>query len=103
MTIDIDAARKKREAARREAKQKGPKIKFGGKTHELAPEVPFAVLEALRDMMTPETADVGLVKMSQGILGKHWEAFQATSPSVEDVQELIRGALEEYGISSPLP
>lgn len=97
--IDLDKARK----ARREAKGEGPKVKFGGKTYELAPEIPFSVLEALRDLTNPDTADEGLVNMTKALLGRHYKAFVKMEPTVEDVSELLGGVMEEYGINAPLP
>lgn len=100
--IDLDAARSKREAARREADGKGPIVKFGGGEYELAPELPYSVLEALRGLTVEETAAASLANMTEGMLGEHYAAFVATSPSMEDVNELVGGVMEEYGLASPL-
>jgi hypothetical protein len=101
MAIDLDAAR----AARREAKGEGPRVIFGGISYELSPELPFGVLEAMRELMSDdnEKAPGALVDLTRALLGEHYDAFKATQPTVDDLNELIGGVMEEYGVESPLP
>jgi len=101
VAIDLDKAR----AARREAKGDGPKVIFGGEEYELSPELPFGVLEAMRGLMTggDESAPGALVDLTRALLGEHYDAFKATDPTVDDLNELIGGVMEEYGVESPLP
>ena len=102
--IDLDSAREKREAARRESQSEGPKVKFGGEEHSLAPEMPFEVLECLKRMSDPSSSVGALYDITRILLGEHHAAFLALSPkpSLEDVKVLVEGLLEEYGVDSPL-
>lgn len=100
--IDLDQARLTREAARREAKSEGPRVKFGGEEYELAPELAYGVLEALRGITVAETAAAALTQMTEALLGEHYEAFKLSNPSVEDVNELVSGAMGAYGLENPL-
>lgn len=100
--IDLDKAREAREAARREANEVGPKVKFGGNEYELSPELPYGVLEALRGIGKPETAAAALAEMAEALLGEHYADFQASSPTIEDINELINGTMEAFGLDSPL-
>ena len=100
--IDLDQAKQTREAARREAKQVGPVVKFGGHEYELAAELPYGVLEALRGISNPDTAAGALSLMTEALLGAHYEEFKTSNPSVEDVNALVTGAMGAYGIDSPL-
>lgn len=100
MAIDLDKAR----AARREAKGQGPQVIMGGVTYELAPEMPYGVLEAMRELTKgDEHAPGGLADVAKALLGEHYGAFLATEPSVDDLNDLIGGVMEEYGVSHPLP
>lgn len=99
MAVDLDKAR----AARREAKGAGPEIIFGGITYELQPELPFGVLEGMRQMAAGEEHGPGaLVSIAEALLGEHYEAWKATQPSIDDLNDLIGGVMEEYGIEAPL-
>lgn len=100
--IDLDAKRAEREAARREAEKVGPVIKFGGISYELPAELPYGTLEALRGINNEETAPAAMSDLVRALLGKQYEAFLASSPSIEDVNELVGGLMTEYGVSSPL-
>lgn len=98
MAIDLDAKR----AARREAQGVGPEVIFGGVTYELPAELPFGVLEAFRAFAKEETAPSALADVAQALLGEHYEAFKASKPSVADLNELIGGVMQEYGVADPL-
>lgn len=100
--IDLDEAKQKREAARRESEGKGPVIKFGGVDYELPAELPYGVLEALAQVADEEQAAGALTSMTRSLLGEYYENFTDTNPSMDDVNELIGGAMREYGLSSPL-
>lgn len=99
MAIDLDKAR----AARREELGSGPVVIFGGQEHELSPELPFGVLDAMRGLtLGDDHAPGALHDVAKALLGEHFEAFLATHPSVEDLNELIGGVMEEYGVKAPL-
>ena len=100
--IDLDQAKLAREAARREANEAGPVVKFGGKEYELAAELPYGVLEALRGIGDPETAAAALSLMTEALLGSHYDDVKASGPSVDDINELVTGAMAAYGLDSPL-
>jgi hypothetical protein len=97
--IDLD----KSKAARREAKGEGPKVKFGGNEYELAPELPFAAIEALNGLQSDDTAAGALVDLAAAILGEHFEAVKAAGLSMDDINELIGSVMQEYGVDAPLP
>lgn len=97
--IDLDAAR----AARREAQGEAPTVVFGGETFVLPPELPYTALEALRGMADTETAPGAMVDLTRALLGDGYERFTALDPSMEDVTELVGGAMNEYGVKRPLP
>jgi hypothetical protein len=81
-TVNLDAARK----ARREQKKEGPKVTFGRKTWELAPSLPYAVLEQLpRLQQEDENSLEALSEITKAILGKHYDEFMAKEPDLEDV------------------
>lgn len=103
VTVDLDAKKAEREAARREAGKTGPVIKMGGKNYELSPELSYDVLEALKGLDSADTAGGALLDMVEKLLGEHYAAFRATNPSLEDVTALLVGVMEEYGIDNPLP
>lgn len=102
MKIDLDSARKKREAARREAQSEGPVVTLGGEELALAPEMPYEVLECLRGLANPETAAASLIQIMEILLGEHAATFKAHNPSIEDVNEFVSGAMEAYGLDAPL-
>ncbi len=95
--IDLDAIR----AARLGGKKSGPKVKYHGKTYELAPEMPFEVLESFSAMTSEDTAAVGIASIARVLLGKHYAAF--ADMSIDDLNALIGGVMEEYGVNNPLP
>ena len=95
--IDLDAKR----AARREAKGKGPEVKLGGKVYELAPEMPFGAVEALKGLQTEETAAEALVDLTRALLGEHYEEMRPLL-CMDDVNEFVGGIMEEYGVNAPL-
>jgi len=98
--IDLDAAR----AARNETEAKGPTLKLNGETYELAPEMPFGVLDAFREMGDPTQAAGALARVAKAILGEHYDAIVTEGGlSVDDVNELLDGAIREYGVTAPLP
>lgn len=94
MTVDLDAARR----ARREIKKHGPEVVFGGETYELAPELPYDVLEPLSAFGGGDLA--GLTGLVRALLGEHYDAFVATKPSIDDMHDLVGGLIEEYGLGN---
>jgi len=102
--IDLDQARAVREAARREAEDKGPIIKIMGEEYQLVPEMPYEVLEAFKGMNDPMTAGAALAGIVEAMLGEHYPKFKAMDPppSFDDVEVLVAGLMAEYGIENPL-
>lgn len=96
--IDLDKAR----AARMEAKGTGPVIKLGGEEYQLPVEMPYSVLEAMAPLAddNPEdnAAPGALTGLAKALLGEHYEAI-APQLSVDDLNALIEGVMEEYGVA----
>jgi hypothetical protein len=96
--IDLDKSR----AARAEAKGIGPVVKIGGKDYQLAAEMPYSVLEAMAPLGETENSDAAapgaLTAIAQALLGEHYGVI-APQLSVDDLNELISGVMEEYGVS----
>jgi hypothetical protein len=100
MTVDLDKAR----AARREVEQEGPEVKFGGRTYRLAPELPFAVLEAFRGIENKNTQPAAVAALAAALMGPdNIEQMKEDGLAVADLDALIEGVLSEYGLSNPLP
>lgn len=110
-TINLDAYR----AARREAKKRGPKVRFEGKTFELPVEMPLEVLEVL-DAFDPEmsggTMAASVLKVCRILLGEEaYKQFMSGRPSLEDAMAFLNGVevdgqqqggvLQAYGFGSP--
>jgi hypothetical protein len=99
--VDLDAAR----AARREAKQEAPTVRFGGEDFLLPIELPFEVIEALGPLAEAQNAEDGsaaadaVLSVVKGLLGDAYESFRAHQPSTEDLGALIEGVLKEYGFA----
>ena len=86
--IDLDAAR----AARAEAMQDAPTLRFGGIEWKLPNELPWAFVEA-------SSGDVqGIVRALQGLLAEQWNAFSALNPSIADVMALVEAIPGLYGL-----
>lgn len=102
--IDLDQARQAREAARKEAEEKGPIVMISGEELELAPEMPYEVLEAFKGMKEEETAGAAMAEIVEAMLGEHYPKFRAMKPppTLTDVEVLVAGLMSEYGIENPL-
>ena len=85
--IDLDAAR----AARAEAANEKPVVRFAGSDWELPPELPWAIAEAATS--NDVAAAIGAVK---SLLGSQWDAFQTNNPTIEDMRILLEGAVAIY-------
>lgn len=96
--IDLDSAR----AARREAGKKGPVVKVEGKQYELPIEMPYEVLEAFRLLGNQDTAAAAMPAIAEALLGKHYGKLRGIL-SVDDLEVLTQGLIEEYGVPSPSP
>lgn len=97
--IDLDAAR----AARREADDTGPVVRFGENEYELPVELPYSALEALRGMGDDRQAAGAVVGFIEAVLGKNIDAWRASDPSMNDAQHFIALLMQEYGVKRPLP
>lgn len=95
--IDLDKAR----AARRAIKGNGPVVRINGAEFQLAPELPFTALESLKGLGVAETAGASMVDLCQALLGEHYESIRADL-SLDDLNELVSGIMEAYGVSAPL-
>ena len=108
--VDLDAAR----AARREAKGEAVIIRFGGEDFALPPELPLDVTDALTELqnasptgeaseLTDEqgarvmTAMVDFIKVLMGEEG--WTRFNAHRPSFDDLEGLLGGVMDAYGMA----
>jgi hypothetical protein len=103
--IDLDAARAEREAARKEAGELGPVVKIGGEECQLPPELAYDVIEVFRGMNDEFTAGGAMAALVPALLGEeHYPKFLALEPppSLKDVEVLVHGLMEEYGIDNPL-
>lgn len=101
MAFDLDKAR----AARREKLGEGPKVVIGGEEYELAVEMPYDVLEAMRGMANELTAPTAIVDTVKALLGEEGhKAFLALKPppTVDDCMELVDALMGEYGVDAPL-
>lgn len=96
-SIDLDRAR----AARREAKGQGPVVHVNGADYQLAPELPYEVLEHLRGLNDPGTAPQALVDTLRSLTGEHYEAI-TSGMSLDDVNELVGQLMRAYGLERPL-
>lgn len=95
MAIDLDAAR----AARREAKGQGPVVVFNKKKYKLPVEVPYSAMEKASLLETDPSAE-NVAAMIKALLGEHYDAIMAQNPSVEDINALVEGIMEEYGLGN---
>jgi hypothetical protein len=101
MTINLDAAK----AARREAKKEAPTVTFGGQDFVLPIELPFAAVEAIASIQEAQAANdgagtsKGILAVVRVLLGDDYSAFMSHRPSMEDVEALFDGVMEEYGTS----
>ena len=102
MPVDLDAARKQREAANREAKKLGPVVILDKKKYTLPIEMPYEVLEALRGLRGDDAAGA-LADVCEALLVPEvYTKFKESRPSIDDMQVLVKGVMEEYGVDSPL-
>lgn len=110
-TIDLDAYR----AARREADQEGPVVRFGGKSYQLPAEMPLevlGVLDTFNPEMTAGAVSSGILQICRVLLGEDGYAeFMAQKPSLQDATsffngvevdgEMQGGILQAYGFGGP--
>ena len=87
--LDLDAAR----AARQEAQQEAPVIRFGGTDFVLPVELPWTVAEA-----ASEGTGAGAFRAIELLLGDQWVTFTTLNPSVADVLEIVQGIAGIYGV-----
>jgi len=99
--IDLD----KIGAARREAQEERPMIRFSGKDFQLPAEMPFAVIEAIGRLQPGEDGNVDNAKLSESIadiarslFGKRYREFLDLGPSVEDMSALLEHIAPAYGL-----
>lgn len=100
-TIDLDAAR----AARAEQVGPGPRIRLGGITYDLPPELPMEailqVAEGLLDASMAQDAKPEAVRLAlKAVLGEHYDTLR-TQLSAQDSMTLLTGILALYGTSLP--
>ncbi len=96
MAINLDTAR----AARAETLKEAPVIVLDGKEYRLPPELPFVVLEAFRGIGDEASAPGALADVAEGLLGEHYAELR-TKLTIDDLNELIGGVMEQYGVSNP--
>lgn len=91
MPIDLDAAR----AARREQRGDGPVVVFGGEEFAFPVEIPMTVVA----MMTQDITPVVMLDVIREFLGDRYDAFMSHQPSPDDLSTLVKGIMEEYGMT----
>ena len=101
--IDLD----KIGAARREAQEERPMIRFSGKDFQLPPEMPFAVIEAIGRLSPGEDGQVDNAALSESIadiarslFGGRYREFLNLGPSVEDMTALLEHIAPAYGMKA---
>jgi hypothetical protein len=100
--VDLDAVR----AARHELNGVGPTVTFGGVTFELPNELPFTVVESVRQMGVAQAADDGFAvseiinDMGQYLFGARYEEFLALGPSMSDMSALLENIAPMYGMNA---
>jgi hypothetical protein len=94
-TIDLDAVR----AARREAEAQAPSVKLGGKVFELPVELPFGVFLLLPELRNEDTSVAAVSAVVRELFGEKHDEFMALGPSMEDLEALLNGVMEEYGLN----
>lgn len=95
--IDLDKAR----AARREAEKEAPQLTVEGKVYDLPVYLPYEVLESIRGLQNEDTAAEALVTLAEALLGDNYDEVKKIL-EVEDLKDLVSGAMEEYGLNAPL-
>lgn len=93
--IDLDAARRERAAARSEADSEPVVLRLGGRDYTLPVEMPvdFALLGQAGDLRGAVIA----------LLGDVADSFFASTPSVDDLNSLVRIANDVYGVGEGKP
>jgi len=101
--IDLD----KIGAARREAQEERPMIRFSGKDFQLPPEMPFAVIEAIGRLRPDEGGEVdnaalaeSMADIANALFGKRYREFLNLGPSVEDMTTLLTHIAPAYGMKA---
>lgn len=108
-TIDLDAARK----ARREARGDGgetPHVIIGGERIPLPEELPADALTAIGGLMIVGEGDeanelaklgalAGLNEAAESFFGDAWPKIKAHGLSLDDLEVLLSGAFEVYGVN----
>lgn len=101
MSIDVNAAR----AARREATQAGPEVVIGDSKFVLPVEMPFEVTEHLATLKQAEQAkdnsliSGAILSVLRVLFGDQYEEFMKEQPSMQDIEVLLEGLMEEYGMA----
>lgn len=100
--IDLD----KIGAARREAQDERPLIRFGGKDFQLPPEMPFAVIEAVGRLSAgpdgePDNSALAesMSDIARALFGTRYREFLGLGPSVEDLTALLGEIAPAYGMN----
>ncbi len=99
--VDLNKMR----AARLEKLGEGPVVQFGKNEFQCPPEVPFMVVEAFgrmanaQDDETGYAASTAILDAVRRLIGQEqFDKFVEENPSVEDFQEFLTGAMNEYGV-----
>jgi hypothetical protein len=89
--IDLDAAR----AARAETQRDAPVLHYANRDWTLPAELPFAFAEAAGG----DTKDV--VRALSALMGDQWDDFIRSGITLADIEVLVEGIPEVYGIGDP--
>lgn len=100
--VDLDAAR----VARAEANGKSPTIMFGGKTFDLPPEMPFAIVESVGELTKAQEDGDGfataalLSQIARSLFRDRYQEFLDIGPSMTDMQTLLENVAGLYGLNT---
>lgn len=96
-TLNLDAAR----AARAEVAkpEEAPRVEFGGRVFDLAPELPFGVFMRLAAMKEDKAKSLETVAgLLRVLFGESYEEFMDLGPSMEDMLVLMEHLTDVYGV-----
>ena len=106
--VDLNKARQAR-AAKREADETAPTVTIEDKTFELPIELPYDAVEFITRMAQfsddeGKTSPVEVNEVTRGfiaaVLGPRFGEFMELRPSTQDIEALMQGVLEEYGMTA---
>lgn len=99
-TIDLDAARKARQAERAKKGDGTPTFTVGGDSYELPPELPVEVLDGF-GRAAAEEDPMAVFEALEVLLGDNYDdVVKKHKLSFDDVMVLLEASLEGYGVNA---